>query len=97
MRYVVVYEQTPKNWSAYVPDVPGCVAAGDTREDVEKLIQEALTLHLAALREDDEPLPQPGTWAGLVEIDEQEVARLVEEFSREQRDHKVCRKRKSGT
>ena len=68
MQYVVVYEQTPNNWSAYVPDLPGCIAAGDTREEVERLIREAIILHLAALREDGEPVPSPGAWTGLVEV-----------------------------
>ena len=68
MKYVVVYEQTPNNWSAYVPDLPGCVAAGDTREEVEQLIREAIELHIEALREDGEPVPQPGAWTGLVEV-----------------------------
>lgn len=68
MKYVVVYEQTPNSWSAYVPDLPGCVAAADTREEVEQLIQEAITLHIEMLREDNEPVPEPGAWTGLVEV-----------------------------
>ena len=46
MKYVVVYEQAPNNWAAYVPDLPGCVAAGDTREETEQLIREAIALHV---------------------------------------------------
>lgn len=68
MKYVVVFERTPNNWSAYVPDLPGCVAAGDTREEVECLIREAITLHIAALREQNQPVPRPGTFAELVEV-----------------------------
>jgi predicted RNase H-like HicB family nuclease len=68
VKYMVVYEQTPNNWSAYVPDLPGCVAAGDTREEVEQLIREAIELHIEALREDGEPVPQPGAWTQLVEV-----------------------------
>ena len=68
MKYVVVYEQTPKNWSAYVPDLPGCVAAADTRKEVEQLIREAIALHIAAMRESDEPVPEPGAWTSLVEV-----------------------------
>ena len=68
MKYVVVYEQTPNIWSAYVPDLPGCVAAADTREAVEQLIQEAIALHIEMLREHNEPVPKPGTWTGLVEV-----------------------------
>ena len=68
MKYVVVYERTPNNWSAYVPDLPGCVAAGDTREEVERLIREAIALHLGALRDSGEPMPEPGAWTSLVEV-----------------------------
>ena len=68
MKYVVVYEQTPNNWSAYVPDLPGCVAAGDTREETERLIREAITLYIDALREQGRSIPQPGAWTGLVEV-----------------------------
>ena len=57
MKYVVVYKQTPNNWSAYVPDLPGCVAAGDTREEVEWLIREAVELHMESLREHGQPMP----------------------------------------
>jgi predicted RNA binding protein YcfA (HicA-like mRNA interferase family)/predicted RNase H-like HicB family nuclease len=68
MRYVVVYEQSPNNWSAYVPDLPGCVAAGDTREETEQLIQEAVALHVESLRAHHEAVPSPGTWTGVVEV-----------------------------
>lgn len=68
MKYVVVYEQTPSGWSAYVPDLPGCVAAADTREEVEQLIGEAVALHVDALRHSHQPVPQPTTRAGLVEV-----------------------------
>ena len=66
-RYVVVYEQTGSGWSAYAPDLPGCVAAGDTREDVERLMREAIKLHLEALRASGEPIPEPRTWTEQVE------------------------------
>lgn len=68
MKYVVVYEQAPNNWAAYVPDLPGCVAAADTREDVEQLIHEAIRFHIEMLREHNEPVPEPGAWTGLVEV-----------------------------
>jgi predicted RNase H-like HicB family nuclease len=70
MRYVVVFEQTPNNWSAYVPDLPGCVAAGDTREETEELIREAVALHVESLLSYDEPVPAPGAWTGTVEVPE---------------------------
>ncbi len=68
MRYMVVYEQTSSGWSAYVPDLPGCVAAGGTREETEKLIREAIVFHLESLRGNNEPIPQPGTWTEAVDI-----------------------------
>lgn len=68
MKYVVVYEETRTGWSAYIPDLPGCVAAGGTRKETERLIREAIELHLSALREDNEPVPQPGTWTETVEV-----------------------------
>ena len=68
MRYVVGYERTPEGWSAYVPDLPGCVAEGNTRKDVERLIREAVDLHVAALRADGEAVPEPSAWTGLVEV-----------------------------
>ena len=69
-QYVVVYEQTPNNWCAYVPDLAGCVATAATREEVEKTIREAVAFHMAGLRADNEPVPEPGAWTGLVEVDE---------------------------
>ena len=68
MKYVVVYEQTPNGWSAYAPDLPGCVAAGDTRDEVEPLIREAIELYIEAVHEKGEPVPQPGAWSGSVEV-----------------------------
>ena len=68
MKYVVVYERTPNNRSAYVPDLPGCVAAADTREEAQQRIREAIVLQLEAMREHGEPIPQPGAWTGLVDV-----------------------------
>ena len=68
MMYVVVYEETPTGWSAYVPDLPGCVAAGGSRKETERLIREAIELHLESLRQDNEPIPEPGTWTEMVEV-----------------------------
>ena len=68
MKYVVVYERTPSGWSAYVPDLPGCVAAGDTRKEVEALMREAIAMHVESLREEGEPVPEPGSWTSLVEV-----------------------------
>ena len=57
--YVAVLEQGPRNWSAYVPDLPGCIAAAATREETEHLIQEAIEFHLEGLLLDGTPLPEP--------------------------------------
>ena len=67
MKYVVVYEQTSTGWSAYVPDLPGCGAAGETRGETEQLIRDAIAFHLNGLRASDEPIPEPGTWTDTVE------------------------------
>jgi predicted RNase H-like HicB family nuclease len=61
--YVVIYEWTGKNYSAYVPDLPGCVAAGDTLEETERLMREAITLYIETLRESGQPVPEPTTKA----------------------------------
>ncbi len=68
MKYVVIVEKTGNGYSAYLPDLPGCVAAGDTVEETERLIQEAVTYHVEALRENGDPIPEPSTSAQLVEI-----------------------------
>ena len=68
MDYTVIYEATPTGFSAYLPDLPGCVAAGATRGEVERLIRSAVKMHLEGMREDGEPLPRPSTWAGTVNV-----------------------------
>ena len=67
MKYAVVFERTPNNYSAYVPDLPGCVATGATRAEVERNIREAVALHLDGLRREREPMPEPESWTELVE------------------------------
>ena len=59
LTYAVVYEQAPNNYSAYLPDLPGCVAAGATREEARENIREAATFHIEGLQEDGEPIPEP--------------------------------------
>ncbi|MYA64104.1 MAG: type II toxin-antitoxin system HicB family antitoxin [Gemmatimonadetes bacterium] len=68
MKYAIVFERTPSGYSAYVPDLPGCVAAAGSYETVEKLIREAVLLHLEALRGDGVRIPEPSTSVGLVEV-----------------------------
>ena len=66
-RYAVVIEKAAGNYSAYVPDLPGCVATGETREQVEREIREAIQFHLDGMREDGLPIPEPTTELEYVE------------------------------
>ncbi len=59
MRYAIVIEKAESNYSAYVPDLPGCVATGGTLEEVEREIREAVAFHIEGIREDGLPVPQP--------------------------------------
>ena len=68
MKYAVVIEKGPGSWGAYVPDLPGCVAAGETRAEVYDLIRGAIELHLEQLRDSGEPIPSPQTEADYVEV-----------------------------
>ena len=61
MKYVTVIEKTDNGYSAYLPDLPGCIAAGDTIQETEDLIQEAASYHLGMLRESGEPIPEQQT------------------------------------
>ena len=67
MRYGVVIERANGNFSAYVPDLPGCVATGATPEEVEQQIREAIRFHLDGLRQDGLPVPEPTTICEYVE------------------------------
>ena len=67
MRYAVVIEKATSNYSAYVPDLPGCVTTGQTVEEVERLIREAIEFHLDGMREDGLPIPEPTTLCEYVE------------------------------
>lgn len=68
MRYAIVIEKADGNLSAYVPDLPGCVATGATLEEVEGQIREAIEFHIDGLREDGEPVPPPSSRVEYVEI-----------------------------
>ena len=57
--YVVVYEKSGTGWSAYVPDLPGVVTTGSSKENAKELIREAIEFHLEGLREDNLPIPEP--------------------------------------
>jgi len=65
-KYLVVIEGGGDSWSAYVPDLPGCVSAGSSREEVERLIREAIALHIEAMREHGEPIPPPSARGAIV-------------------------------
>jgi predicted RNase H-like HicB family nuclease len=69
MEYLVVIERGPSSFGAYVPDLPGCVAVGETRQEVEALIREAIEFHIENLREEGQPLPEPSSTSQLVSID----------------------------
>jgi predicted RNase H-like HicB family nuclease len=68
MRYAIVIEKAEGNYSAYVPDLPGCVATGETVQEVELQIREAIEFHLEGLREDGLPIPAPASRVEYVEI-----------------------------
>jgi len=68
MTYTVIYEKTSTGYSAYVPDLPGCVAAASTLTEVKALMEEAIEMHLEAMREDGDPIPEPTTLAGTIAI-----------------------------
>lgn len=68
MKYAVVIERGPTSWGATVPDLPGCVAVADSRAEVERLIQEAIAIHLDGMRQDGLPVPQPVHDVAVVEV-----------------------------
>jgi predicted RNase H-like HicB family nuclease len=68
MKYLVVIEQGPSSFGAYVPDLPGCVAVGESRAEVMELIHEAIEFHLEGLKEEGLSVPQPHSYSELVEI-----------------------------
>ena len=59
LKYSVVFERMPNNYGAYAPDLPGCISTGDTWEEVQEMIQEAIVFHVEGMMEDGEPLPTP--------------------------------------
>ena len=68
MRYLVVVEKGPTSYGAYVPDLPGCVAVGDTKDEVLTLIREAIEFHLEGMSQDGEPIPPPTSTSELIEV-----------------------------
>ena len=68
MRYLVVVEQGATSFGAYVPDLPGCVAAGETREEVLDLIREAIEFHIEGLKQEGQPVPPPSSTSEVVDV-----------------------------
>ena len=66
--YTVIYEKADSNYSAYVPDLPGCVTTGATLEETETNMREAIELYIDTLREDGKPIPEPTTKAGPIVV-----------------------------
>lgn len=67
-RYLIVIEETETGFSAYSPDVPGCVSTGRSREEVERAMRDAIAFHLDGLREDGQPIPKPSSSAAYVDV-----------------------------
>lgn len=72
MQYAVIYEREVRDgvetWGAYPPDLPGCGTVGDSREEVERMIREAIAFHIEGLREAGLPIPEPTSQVGMVEV-----------------------------
>jgi len=68
MQYVVILEEGPQSWGAYVPDLPGCVAVGETRGEALDLIREAIEFHLDGMKEDGNPIPEPHSYTEVVRV-----------------------------
>jgi predicted RNase H-like HicB family nuclease len=68
MRYLVVVEKGPTSFGAYAPDLPGCIAVGESREEVLASIQEAIEFHLEGLRQDGKPIPAPTSSSEIVDV-----------------------------
>ncbi|MCZ6874301.1 MAG: type II toxin-antitoxin system HicB family antitoxin [bacterium] len=67
-RFLVVIEKANENYSAYSPDFPGCVATGETREDIERNMHEAIQMHVQGLIEDGLPIPEPESFAEYISV-----------------------------
>ena len=68
MRYAIVIERANDNFSAYAPDLPGCVATGATLEEAEQALREAIEFHIEGLREDGAPVPRPTSRVDYIEV-----------------------------
>jgi len=68
IRYMVVIERGETSWGAHVPDLPGCIAVGETRDEVLRLIREAIGFHIEGLKQEGLPIPVPSSEGELVEV-----------------------------
>ncbi|MDQ3027884.1 MAG: type II toxin-antitoxin system HicB family antitoxin [Pseudomonadota bacterium] len=68
MQYMVVVEKGANSFGAYVPDLPGCIAAAESRDEVLSLIREAIELHIEGLREDGQPIPPSTSFSAIVDV-----------------------------
>ena len=68
MQYTIVIERSPRNYAAYAPDLPGCVATGATREEAVREMRRAIVFHIESLREHGEPVPEPRCTAVVVDV-----------------------------
>ena len=66
---MVVIEKGESSWGAHIPDLPGCIAVGETREEAVRLIREAIDFHIERLKEEGEPVPHPTSEIEFVEVD----------------------------
>jgi predicted RNase H-like HicB family nuclease len=68
MRYTIIIEKAVNNYSAYVPDLPGCISTGATIEETKRNIRDAVEFHLRGMEEDGDPIPEPTTLADVIEV-----------------------------
>jgi len=67
-RYLVIFEKANGNYSAYSPDIPGCIATGKTHKEAEKNIKAAISFHIEGLKEDGLPVPEPSSFTEYIEV-----------------------------
>jgi len=94
MNYLVVYEKSSTSWSAYVPDLPGVITSGRTKQETEQLIREAIIFHIDGLREDNLPIPEPSASAEVVQISWPRRLRATFNPSLELPMRRRCRRRR---
>ena len=68
MRYLVVIEKGPRSYGAHAPDLPGCIAVGETKDEVLALMREAIEFHLEGLKEKGQPIPEPSSTSEVVDV-----------------------------